>query len=213
MKKLVYLFCAIALLAVTSCDAHKDFPDTSMKIGHVLCTDGQVVPLSELGSKTAIGVVFRINQDSGEGIAYAVYIKDISPVEFSDSLGVAQGTSADVTAHDGNANTYSLYSNTSVGSPLAKAVFDMWAYGQSAYVPSVAQMHSLSQALSQINPVLETVGGTAIPQTAQDCWYWTSTEVKGQENDKAWLYSISTGAIQETPKNQAHRCRPIITIY
>ncbi len=213
MKKLTYILFAFILVGLTSCDEHKDFPDTSMKIGHVLCTDGQVIPLNELGSKTAIGVVFRINQGSGEGTAYAVYITDISPVEFSDSLGVAQGTSADVTAHDGNANTYSLYSNTSVGSPLAKAVFDMWAFGQSAYVPSVAQMHALSQALSQINPVLETVGGTALPQTAQDCWYWTSTEVQGQENDKAWLYSIATGAIQETPKDQAHRCRPIITIY
>ena len=45
-----------------------------------------------------------------------------------------------------------------------------------------------------------------------DCWYWTSTEVKGQQTAKAWLYSLGSGAMQETPKIQAHRARPIITL-
>lgn len=45
-----------------------------------------------------------------------------------------------------------------------------------------------------------------------DYWYWTSTEVEGQQTAKAWLYSIGSGAMQETPKTQAHRIRPIITL-
>lgn len=45
-----------------------------------------------------------------------------------------------------------------------------------------------------------------------DCWYWTSTEVAGQETGKAWLYSLGSGAMQETPKTQAHKARPIITL-
>jgi hypothetical protein len=36
--------------------------------------------------------------------------------------------------------------------------------------------------------------------------------VEGQQTAKAWLYSMSSGAMQETPKIQAHRVRPIITI-
>ncbi|KAA5299734.1 DUF1566 domain-containing protein, partial [Phocaeicola dorei] len=44
------------------------------------------------------------------------------------------------------------------------------------------------------------------------CWYWTSTEVEGQQTVKAWLYSTASGTMQETPKTQAHKVRPIITI-
>ncbi len=214
MRKLAYLFLLMLGLGImTSCDEHRDFPDTSMKIGHVLCTDGRILPLEQVGSREPIGVVFRVNQSDGEGTAYAVYIRDLEPVAFTDSLGVAQGTSADVTAHDGNSNTYALYSNTAVNSPLAQQVFDMWRYGQSAYIPSVAQMQFLNAALSQINPVLVAIGGEALPADGTDCWYWTSTEVQGQENDKAWLYSLGSGAMQETPKDQCHRSRPIITVY
>ena len=52
-----------------------------------------------------------------------------------------------------------------------------------------------------------------IQDNPDECWYWTSTEVKEQETDKAWLFSLASGAIQETPKTQAHKIRPIITLY
>ena len=38
------------------------------------------------------------------------------------------------------------------------------------------------------------------------------TTTPEQETAKAWLYSMGSGAIQETPKTQAHKVRPIITI-
>ena len=31
----------------TSCDEHRDFLDTGMKIGHVLCTDGNVMSFQQ----------------------------------------------------------------------------------------------------------------------------------------------------------------------
>ena len=34
----------------------------------------------------------------------------------------------------------------------------------------------------------------------------------GQAGAKAWLYSLGTGAIQETPKTEAHPARIIITL-
>lgn len=96
---------------------------------------------------------------------------------------------------------------------MAAAVFDLWCYGQSAYIPSVAQMRLLYAARETVNPVLELCGGDTLPADNNgDCWYWTSTEVEGQQTAKAWLYSTGSGSMQETPKIQAHRVRPIITL-
>ena len=137
----------------------------------------------------------------------------MTPKAFADSLGVEQGTSADITAYDGNENTYrTCMKQKRRASPMAEAVFALWKYGQSAYVPSVAQMRLLYAARGIINPVIEKCGGDPLPTEADECWYWTSTEVEGQQTVKAWLYSTASGAMQETPKTQAHKVRPIITI-
>ena len=73
-------------------------------------------------------------------------------------------------------------------------------------------MRLLYSAKSTVNPIIEECGGTPLPDTPDDCWYWTSTEVSGHQTAKAWLYSIGSGAMQETPKTQAHKARPIITL-
>ena len=205
---------AILALSLVGCDEHRDFPDTSVKTCDILCTDGEVVRFDDLSSedKEPIAVVFHINQrDDMEGTAYAVYLWDVSPNAYSDSIGVKQNTSANVMAFDGNSNTYAMYGSGS--SPAAEAVFDMWRYGQSAYIPSVAQLRLLYAAKCTINSYIERCGGDVIPDAPDECWYWSSTEVKGQESAKAWLFSLSSGALQETPKEQAHKIRPIITLY
>ena len=120
MKHITYLLLAFASLLMTACDAHQDFPDTTIKPCHILCTDGKVVPYSqyEAENKQAIAVVFNTHKgENMEGTGYAVYLWDIEPVAFSDSLGCAQGTSADLMAHDGNLNTYKMYEGKEVGSP------------------------------------------------------------------------------------------------
>ena len=129
MKHITYLLLAFASLLMTACDAHQDFPDTTIKPCHILCTDGKVVPYSqyEAENKQAIAVVFNTHKgENMEGTGYAVYLWDIEPVAFSDSLGCAQGTSADLMAHDGNLNTYKMYEGKEVGSPLANSVFAIW---------------------------------------------------------------------------------------
>jgi hypothetical protein len=157
--------------------------------------------------------VFNTQQgEDVEGTGYAVYLWDIEPVAFADSLGCAQGTSVDLTAHDGNLNTYKMYEGKEVGSPLANSVFAIWAYGQSAYIPSVAQMRLLYAAKDIVNPYIVKCGGDPIPDNPDDCWYWTSTEVQDQDLVKAWLYSLSSGAMQETPKNASHKARAIISL-
>ena len=201
-------------VAFVSCDEHRDFPDTAMKTCDILCTDGKVVRFEDMQSqgKKPIAVVFHINQtDNMEGTGYAVYLWDIASAEFSDSIGVKQTTSANVTAYDGNSNTYAMYA--SGVSPAADEVFNMWHYGQSAYIPSVAQMRLLYQAKNAVNTYIQRCGGDVISDNPDECWYWTSTEVKDQESAKAWLYSLASGALQETPKEQPHKIRSIITLY
>ena len=159
----------VAMLGVglTGCDGHHDPLDTSMKVGHILCTDGKTRSYEDYvaSDKEAIAVVFHVNSE-GEvaGTGYAVYLHDLAPEAFADSIGVSQGTSADLTAYDGN-------------------------------------------------PYIEACGGDLLPDEADGCWYWTSTEVEGQETAKAWLYSMGSGAMQETPKLQAHKVRAMVTLY
>ena len=214
MKIIHYICAAFMAVAFVSCDEHRDFPDTAMKTCDILCTDGKVVRFEDMQSqgKKPIAVVFHINQtDNMEGTGYAVYLWDIASAEFSDSIGVKQTTSANVTAYDGNSNTYAMYA--SGVSPAADEVFNMWHYGQSAYIPSVAQMRLLYQAKNAVNTYIQRCGGEVISDNPDECWYWTSTEVKDQESAKAWLYSLASGALQETPKEQPHKIRPIITLY
>ena len=214
MKILHSICAALMAVAFVSCDEHRDFPDTAMKTCDILCTDGKVVRFEDMQSqgKKPIAVVFHINQtDNMEGTGYAVYLWDIASAEFSDSIGVKQTTSANVTAYDGNRNTYAMYA--SGVSPAADEVFNMWHYGQSAYIPSVAQMRLLYQAKNAVNTYIQRCGGEVISDNPDECWYWTSTEVKDQESAKAWLYSLASGALQETPKEQPHKIRPIITLY
>ena len=206
---------AVAALLCAACDGHIDVPDTAVRPGHVLCEDGTALSYAqyELSGKRAIAVVFDTERREGaEGDGYAVYLWDIAPEAFADNLGIEQGTSADIAAYDGNTNTFALYDTRETALPMAEAVFDLWRYGQSAYVPSVAQMRLLYAILETVNPVIERCGGEPLPQADGECWYWTSTEVEGQQTAKAWLYSVGSGAMQETPKTQAHRVRPIITL-
>ena len=218
MKIFHYTLAALAsiCLAATlaSCDDHKDFPDTAMKACDILCTDGDVVRYDDLKvqGKIPIGVVFYVNQDgTTEGTGYAVYLWDVEASAFSDSLGVKQNTSANLAAFDGNANTFAMYA--SGVSSAATAVFDMWRYGQSAYIPSVAQLQLLYASRNAVNSYIKSCGGDEIPIEPDECWYWSSTEVKGQESAKAWLFSLASGALQETPKSESHKIRPIITLY
>ena len=179
------------MVAMTSCDEHREFPDTAMKTCDILCTDGKVVRYEDMESqgKKPIAVVFHINQsDDMQGTGYAVYLWDIDSTAYTDSTGVKMNTSASVTAYDGNTNTHSMYS--SGVSPAAMAVFDMWQYGQSAYIPSVAEIRLLYAAKNTVNHYIQKCGGDIIPDDPDECWYWTSTEVKDMESDKAWLHAI-----------------------
>ena len=100
----------------------------------------------------------------------------MEPLAFADSLGIDQGTSASLTDEDGNENTYSLFNNEEVQSPIAIKSFDLWSYGQSAYIPSVRQLSYLFAVRYQINECITEVGGTPINLNPSECWLWSSPE-------------------------------------
>ena len=83
MKKLFSILAVAATVLLTACDEHQDFPDTAMKVTHILTTDGKVMPYEtyEQSCKQAIAVVFNVNQrEEMEGNGYAVYLWDIAPL-------------------------------------------------------------------------------------------------------------------------------------
>lgn len=213
-KILPVLVLGAATLVSCDCEHELTVPSSS-SAGDVLCSDGAIIPLNSYqdSGKEAVGIVFHVDNDSETGhLGYAVYIHDLEPLAFADSLGVEQGTSASLSAEDGNENTYSMFHCEDVKSPMADKVFDLWRYGQSAYVPSVRQLAYLYGVRHLVNESLTTVGGDALDLEPGDCWIWTSTEVEGQEENKAWLFSMQSGAVQETPKDQPHKFRPIISL-
>ncbi len=216
-RKGVDVLLLVLCLVFYGCDEHQDFPDMSIKIGHILCTDGSVVTMEamEENNLTPKGVVFYTNNSGqAQGSGYAVALDDLPKTyTMSDTLGVSQGTSASVSDYDGNSNTYALFTNSNAVCPAANELFAIWTYGQSAFIPSVAEIRLLYTAKSTINPIIEELGGTPLPSVADEAWYWTSTEVENQEGNKIWLFSMASGAIHETPKDEEHKIRPIITLW
>ena len=50
--KLLHTICAaFIMVAITSCDEHREFPDTAMKTCDILCTDGKVVRYEDMKSQ------------------------------------------------------------------------------------------------------------------------------------------------------------------
>lgn len=215
-KVIQFTACAFALSVLPSCHCdHDTEPKAPFKLGHVLCTDGTVMSLCDYikSEKEAVGIVFNVSETQEDGIlGHAVYIHKTDKVSFADECGTSQSTSASLTDWDGNSNTYAIHMTDDVHSELADLVFDLWPYGQSAYIPSVAELRQLYSVKDFVNLRIEAVGGEPIFNDDENCWLWSSTEVENQTENKAWLFSMNYGDIQETPKNQKHQVRPIITI-
>ena len=170
-----------------------------MRFDCIHCRKATTKPQSVKGAFLRMLTVFHVNRSTEtDNLGYAVYIHDMEPLAFADSLGIDQGTSASLTDEDGNENTYSLFNNDEVKSPIAIRTFDLWSYGQSAYIPSVRQLSYLFSVRHQINECINQVRGTPINLNPGECWLWSSTEVEGQKENKAWLYSMQYDQINKS---------------
>lgn len=218
MKKGIYYIVALIAICATSCDDHTPL-DMNLYPGFVLCDDHQAMSLEEYqnqSSRKAVGVIFAVANEKHPTLA--VMLDELPSIQFSDTLNYQQGTSSDKEAYDGFVNTTALQnsydSKTGHGSPLADAAFRFHQFGQSDYIPSVAEFQLLVRALHVVNPVISAVGGTQIMTDIRkgSCWYWTSTEVEENQGNQAWLCSSINGATIETPKDAANAARMICAL-
>lgn len=203
------------LFALSSCDEHEAL-DANIYPGYILTTDHRIMSLSEFQSSSHVnaqGVVYSIANEKHPTLV--VLLDEVDEAQFADSLFV-QGTSADLSAYDGFVNTTKMQNSydpkTLHGSPLGNRVVEYQSFGQSAYIPSVAEMVTLLSTAKTVNHSLEAIGAEPI-KTEDDCWYWTSTEVESNKSNQAWLLSGASGSYQPTIKTEYHHARPIISIY
>jgi hypothetical protein len=208
----IIAFLAFVGLSLLSCDNHAAV-DTNMHIGYVLCEDNSCMDTATYfhqTSKKGVGVVFFEKNDTVP--ALAVMLHEYTGA-YSDTVPITFGTSTNIKGINGRSNTVAMSSssNGKGSSPIAQIAFTSHADGQSEYIPCVMEMRLLSQVAPYINPIIERMGGTPIALTG-DCWYWTSNEVSGNENNQAWLCSAPNGSILESSKIKAHKVRTIIQI-
>lgn len=88
----------VAMLGVglTGCDGHHDPLDTSMKVGHILCTDGKTRSYEDYvaSGKETIAVVFHVNRNEEmSGTGYAVYLpSSLAVVNYCPMMPMNVGT-------------------------------------------------------------------------------------------------------------------------
>ena len=212
---------------LVSCDEHVPI-DVGIHPGHILLADGKIVSSDAYfssGDSTAVGIIYSELVDGSHYLA--VMLDELMPVQFCDSIGgMVQGTSCDLNAYDGRANTIKLQTSYDAknghGSPLAQIVYDGHVFGQSDFIPSVGEMKLLYAAKSTINGVINRLNQQSSRYKAVlisddrvngGCFYWTSTEVKENQKSQAWLFSMNSGNIQETGKNRYYHARKISYVY
>ena len=127
---------------LTSCHCEHEEDDgllSSLQVGNVVCSDGNILSMDKFkqSDKKAVAIVFHVNRSpDADNLGYAVYIHDMEPLAFADSLGIDQGTSASLTDEDGNENTYSLFNNDEVQSPMASKSLELWTIGLYSFCPA-----------------------------------------------------------------------------
>ena len=225
----VMVIAALALsLTFVSCDEHEHI-DLDIHPGHILLKSGRVISSADYfanGDSTAIGIVF--SEEVNESHYLVVSLDELSPLQFCDSLGgMNQGTSCDRTALDGMANTYALQGSmdtkTFHGSPLGNAVESSHAFALAEFIPSVKEMKMLYSHFARVNGIISRLHEqrpdyyNAVPLSKDgvtgDCWYWTSTEVKENQQKMAWRFSMSSGTEHESDKDIFCHARKISMYY
>ena len=208
-----------SLMLLTSCDEHEAL-DLGIHVGHVLCDDHRTMSIDEYEAQNsvhAVAVVFA--EQTADHPTLAVMLEEGSSWEYADTLGMEQGTSGSLEAFDGWKNTVAMHNSydtkTQKGSPLAEYAFRSHEFGQSDYVPSVAELRLLVSVTPIVNTVIQRCGGTplSIESEGGDCWYWSSTEVQEDKANSAWLCSMVNGGILPTLKSERHSARAIVALY
>ena len=214
MMKQIRLLLAMVmgLMIFSSCDQHEieDLSWHSWKVGMVYSTNGDITTYEKCiqNGNQPEAVIFYIDMDDEiSGIAYAVTLKDCEAGAFSDpdTVYVAQGTSADYGALDGELNTTTLRYGQ-ICSPISQNIAPRY------FIPSVGEMYKLYVARNAVNSVISQCGGDILPVDDVNCWYWTSTEQDGAQVDRAWRFSLYSARFESADKHASFPTRPIMMI-
>lgn len=226
-----FLFLIVGLVTMTmfsSCDEHEPF-DSDIHSGYILCSDGSIVSddIFDSSIHTPVAVVFA--EQTASHPVLAVLLDEIDYIAFADTLSFDQKTSCSLDSCDGYSNTVALQTtniqrkvlvdslhfdnaDNYYKSPLGLQAFRSHWFAQSDYVPSVMELELLYKALPQVNPLIQKCGGTPIGTSSAGagCWYWSSTEVKGNSHNQAWLVSMADGSQHKAPKTNCYHARLIV---
>ena len=244
MKRVFYILYSASIICsiflFTACDEHEAI-DTgkNIHVGYVLCDDHRIMSVEQYEMQSAVkavGVVFAGQTDQHPPLAVMIdQVGFTHSDKFAEKLGIKQDTSCSLDTFDGFLNTVAMQSGTYSEkesywtdedgstysdtftyalSPMAQQAFRSHEFGQSDYIPSVAEMRLLVASLPTVNPIIERLGGQVISTDSDggNCWYWTSTEVKENPSNMAWLMSSVNGGIQQTPKDEIHLFRLILAL-
>ena len=100
LKRFLLPILACSGLMLTSCHCEHEEDDgllSSLQVGNVVCSDGNILSMDKFkqSDKEPIAIVFHVNRNTEtDNLGYAVYIHNMEPLAFADSLGIDQGTSA-----------------------------------------------------------------------------------------------------------------------
>jgi len=232
--KYIYIITVAVLLScLTSCDEHEALQpvDLSFHPGYIVGDDGRVysdVDKLEQSNVKATAVIFTELIDEERYLAVLLNVQESDA--FCTSY-VATGVSSNITSYDGFSNTVAMQSVKGIDSvsisgtkieiecPIAKRAFNIHAVGQSDFLPSVAELRYLYANKEKVNKVFSALeeAGYKVDKLSygnvNDCWLWSSTEVEVNPVNQAWLFSMSSGTIHETPKTQQHPSRLIMSYY
>lgn len=106
LKRILLPILAWSGLLLTSCHCEHGEVDgllSSLQVGNVVCSDGNILSMDRFrqSGKEPVAIVFHVNRSAEtDNLGYAVYIHDMEPLAFADSLGIDQGTSASLTEEE-----------------------------------------------------------------------------------------------------------------
>ena len=175
-------------------------------VGDILCTDGDIVKPSvwPVAGKTALGVVFYVDNSGAHGWAVHLHDQDTS-VRW---LGSGGYTDIPELANYSNNGDMNGYANTQVLRNLGDATRypAAWAvdFPNGWYLPAIGQLRLLYGEFNTLNGTLQMLNGTPF-QMETESRYWSSTE------EDTW-YALDlrgSGGIASNVKSSAIRVRSI----
>ena len=193
MKKRMILAVALAMGLATAWGQAAPH----VAIGDILCSDNSTVRREDWPAegKTAIGVVFYVEQRDGAWHGWAVGLKEQQKTRWADAnhdqqiygqgFTATSSITAAVTDTCGFQNTHRIFDNAEITSAYYPALYYVQQQESRWYLPAMGQLHYLFGYLSEVNATFATLNA-AQANTA------TAITSGSDFSNKTWSYFSST---------------------